>query len=70
MGMRRMLAVAGCTAAIVGVGAGSAFAGEVTGNGKLKLVHAGSAARSRGPEDARTPPTCIFRRIAFRPKTS
>jgi hypothetical protein len=34
MGMRRMLAVAGCTAAVVGVGAGSAFAGEITGNGK------------------------------------
>ena len=34
MGMRRMLAVAACTAAVVGVGAGSAFAGEITGNGK------------------------------------
>ena len=31
MGMRRMLAVAACTAAVVGVGAGSAFAGEVKG---------------------------------------
>jgi hypothetical protein len=29
-----MLAVAGCTVAVVGVGAGSAFAGEITGNGK------------------------------------
>jgi hypothetical protein len=34
MGMRRMLAVASCIAAVVGVGAGSAFAGEITGNGK------------------------------------
>jgi hypothetical protein len=34
MGVRRMLAVAACTAAVVGVGAGSAFAGEITGNGK------------------------------------
>jgi len=34
MGMRRLFAVASCTAAVVGVGAGSAFAGEVTGNGK------------------------------------
>ena len=34
MGTRRMLAVAGCTAVAVGVGAGSAFAGEITGNGK------------------------------------
>ena len=34
MRMRRLLAVAGCTAAIVGLGAGSAFAGEITGSGK------------------------------------
>ena len=34
MGMRRMFAVAACSAAVVGVGAGSAFAGEITGNGK------------------------------------
>ena len=34
MRIRRMLAVAGCTAAVVGLGAGSAFAGEITGNGK------------------------------------
>ena len=34
MVLRRVLAVAACTAAVVGVGAGSAFAGEITGNGK------------------------------------
>lgn len=34
MSKTRMLAVAACTAAVVGVGAGSAFAGEITGNGK------------------------------------
>lgn len=31
MGMRRLLAVAACIAAVVGVGAGSAIAGEVKG---------------------------------------
>ena len=34
MGVRRLVAVAGCIVAVVGVGAGSAFAGEITGNGK------------------------------------
>lgn len=34
MGMRRMLAVVAGVVAVVGLGAGSAFAGEVTGNGK------------------------------------
>ena len=34
MRMRRLLAVASCAAAVVGLGAGSAFAGEITGNGK------------------------------------
>jgi hypothetical protein len=32
--MRRIFAVLACTAAVVGVGAGSALAGEITGNGK------------------------------------
>ena len=32
--MRRLLAVVGCTAALTALGAGSAFAGEITGNGK------------------------------------
>ena len=34
MRMRRMLAVASCAVAVVALGAGSAFAGEITGNGK------------------------------------
>ena len=34
MGLRRFLAVAACLAAVVGVGAGSALAGDRTGNGK------------------------------------
>ena len=41
MGMRRMLVVAGCTAAVVGVGAGSAFAGEITGSGKWMAARKG-----------------------------
>ena len=32
--MRRIFAVAACVAAVASVGAGSAFAGEITGNGK------------------------------------
>ncbi len=34
MRIRRLLAVAACTLAAGAVGAGSAFAGEITGNGK------------------------------------
>ena len=34
MVVRRVLAVAACTAAVVGVSAGSALAGEITGSGK------------------------------------
>ena len=34
MDLRRIFAVAACVAAVMSVGAGSAFAGEVTGNGK------------------------------------
>ena len=34
MGIRRMLAVAACTVAVAALGAGSALAGEITGNGK------------------------------------
>ena len=32
--MRRILALAACVTAVMGLGAGSAFAGEITGNGK------------------------------------
>ncbi len=34
MGMRRILAVAACAVTVGAFGAGSAFAGEITGNGK------------------------------------
>lgn len=34
MGVKRIVAVAACTVAVAGLGAGSAFAGEITGNGK------------------------------------
>lgn len=34
MGMRRLFAVAACVAAVASIGAGPAFAGEITGNGK------------------------------------
>jgi hypothetical protein len=34
MGTARLFAVAACAAAVMGVGAGSAFAGEITGSGK------------------------------------
>jgi hypothetical protein len=48
MGMRRMLAVAACIAVAVGVSAGSALAGEVTGNGKS----------TQGPANANS--ICVF----------
>ena len=34
MRVRRIVAAAACTVAVAGLGAGSAFAGEITGNGK------------------------------------
>ena len=38
MNVRRIAAVAACTVAVAGLGAGSAFAGEITGNGKWIAV--------------------------------
>ena len=38
MRMRRLLAVASCAVGVVALGAGSAFAGEITGNGKPTAV--------------------------------
>ena len=58
MGMRRPLAVAACLAAVVGTGAGSAFAGEITGNGKFTPVHdhiAASICSFSGREDGDPP---------------
>lgn len=53
MGLRRALGVAACTAAVIGVGAGSAFAGEVTGNGKDTAgpAHANSICVFSGQND-------------------
>jgi hypothetical protein len=43
MGMRRVLAVASCAVAVVALSAGSAFAGEITGNGKPTAIESGVA---------------------------
>lgn len=63
MGMRRMLAVAACTVAVAALGAGSAFAGEVTGNGKPTPIgaapendpHASSICSFSGQNDGEAP---------------
>ena len=51
MGTKRLLAAAACTAALVGVSAGPAFAGEITGNGRVKDVNGKSACAYSGQED-------------------
>ena len=51
MGIRRLFAVAACVAAVASVGAGSAFAGEITGNGKLKEPNGNSECSFSGQED-------------------
>ncbi len=54
MGMRRMLVVAGCTAAVVGAGAGAAFAGEVNGsatNPKFQFSQGNSICKFSGLND-------------------
>ena len=61
MGMRRALAVASCAVAVVAFSAGSAFAGEITGNGKPlwtstdaegnHTLHGNSACAFSGQED-------------------
>jgi hypothetical protein len=64
MGMRRMLAVVACTVAVAALGAGSAFAGEVTGNGKPTPIgaapdeapHASSICSFSGQNDGEPPP--------------
>ena len=67
MGRGRFFAVAACVTAVLGVGAGSAFAGEITGSGKGGpngdgtpggTLHASSACAFSGLEDgAATPGT-------------
>lgn len=60
MGKTRLFAVAACAAAVVGVGASGAFAGEITGNGeKFTPVHfhiAASLCSFSGQEDVATSP--------------
>ena len=68
MRMRRVLAVASCAVAVVAVGAGSAFAGEITGNGKPlwtntdqwgvpHTLHGNSPCAFSGQEDNQFPGT-------------
>ena len=54
MGRTRLAAVAACAAAVVGVGASAAFAGEITGNGKPTAgpTHANSICVYSGKNDA------------------
>jgi hypothetical protein len=47
----RLAIAIGATAALLSIGAGSAFAGEVTGNGTLKTVHGRSDCAYSGQED-------------------
>ena len=49
--MRRIMAIAACASAVAGFGAGSAFAGEITGNGKLKEPNGNSECSFSGQED-------------------
>ena len=53
----RLAAVAACVVATVGIGAGSAFAGERTGTGQVTAApeHAGSICAFSGLEDYETP---------------
>ena len=68
MQMRQMLAVASCAVAVVAFGAGSAFAGEITGNGKPlwtntdqwgvpHTLHGNSPCAFSGQEDNQFPGT-------------
>jgi hypothetical protein len=47
----RFFAVTACVVAVVGAGASAASAGEITGNGTLKDVHANSPCAFSGQED-------------------
>jgi hypothetical protein len=58
MRFKSMLAAALCAVAVAAVGAGSAFAGEVTGNGKPTAApaHANSICAFSGQNDGNPPP--------------
>ena len=51
MGTKRFLAAAFCTAAIAGVSAGTALAGETTGNGKPTPLRGNSICMFSGQND-------------------
>lgn len=50
MRTKAMLAAV-CAVTVLGVSAGAAFAGEITGNGQLKTVHGNSPCAYSGQED-------------------
>jgi hypothetical protein len=58
MRFKSLLAAALCAVAVAAVGAGSAFAGEVTGNGKPTAApaHANSICAFSGQNDGNPPP--------------
>jgi hypothetical protein len=58
MRFKSLLAAALCAVAVAAVGAGSAFAGEVTGNGKATAApaHAQSICAFSGRNDGEPPP--------------
>ena len=47
----RILIAVGASVALLGLGSGSVFAGEITGNGRLKEVQGRSACANSGQED-------------------
>ena len=47
----RILVALGASVALLGLGTGAVFAGEITGNGTLKEVHGRSACANSGQED-------------------
>jgi len=49
--MLRLVVTAVLVAAVMALGASAAFAGEITGNGKLKEVHGNSPCAFSGQED-------------------
>ena len=49
--MLRLVVTAVLVTAVMALGASAAFAGEITGNGKLKEVHANSPCAYSGQED-------------------
>jgi len=66
MGRMRFVAVASCASAVAGVGAGAAFAGEITGNGKPTAgpAHANSICVFSGHNDDPGAPLSLDRTIA------